>query len=131
MSRIRSKNTKPELIVRKHLFSQGLRYRLHYKRLPGTPDIVLPKYRTVILVHGCFWHGHKDCRYAVIPKTRTEWWRAKIEKTRANDAANVMKIQLSGWNVVTVYECELKPDKKSNTLNRILKKIKNNGSSCS
>lgn len=129
MSRIRAKDTKPELIVRKYLFSKGLRYRLHHRGLPGKPDIVLPKYHAAVLVHGCFWHGHMGCQYAVIPKTRTEWWRAKINKTRTNDERNVAEMQESGWNLIAVYECELKPEKRAKTLNRILQAIKNNDDS--
>ena len=85
MSRIKGKNTKPEMLVRKFLHANGYRYRLHDKKLPGKPDIVLPKYKTVIFVHGCFWHGHKDCKYFVVPKTRTEWWLNKINGNIAND----------------------------------------------
>src|SRR5687768_7316020 len=86
MSRIRSKDTKPELILRKALFANGFRFRLHDKQLPGRPDIVLKKHRTVIFVHGCFWHGHRDCKYFVVPKTRTEWWLNKITGNQKNDA---------------------------------------------
>src|SRR4051812_16489030 len=85
MSRIRSANTKPEIIVRKALFAAGFRFRLHDRKLPGKPDIVLPKYKTVIFVHGCFWHGHQRCRYFVVPKTRTEWWMNKITRNRELD----------------------------------------------
>jgi len=85
MSQIKGKNTKPEMLVRKFLFSKGFRYRLHVKDLPGKPDIVLPKYITVIFINGCFWHGHKGCRYFVIPKTRTEWWLQKIYDTCFRD----------------------------------------------
>jgi DNA mismatch endonuclease (patch repair protein) len=84
MSQVRSKNTKPELLVRKFLHAHSFRYRLHVKDLPGKPDLVLPKYKTVIFIHGCFWHGHKDCKYFVVPKTRTEWWLAKIKKKDRN-----------------------------------------------
>ena len=86
MSRIKGKNTKPEMLVRKYLFAHGFRYRLHSKKLPGKPDIVLPKYRTVIFVHGCFWHGHKSCKYYTVPKTNTEWWLNKIDGNKANDS---------------------------------------------
>lgn len=90
MSRIRSKHTKPELLVRRFLFAQGFRYRLHDKKLPGSPDLVLPKYRTVIFVHGCFYHGHEGCRYFVVPKTRTDWWLEKIEKNRRPDTSKTL-----------------------------------------
>ncbi len=85
MSQIKGKNTKPELLVRQYLHAQGLRYRLHDKTLPGKPDLVLPKYKTVVFVHGCFWHQHKGCRYFVVPKTRTEFWLNKIGRNVAND----------------------------------------------
>src|SRR6266487_4753063 len=93
MSRIKSRNTKPELLVRKFLHAHGFRYRLHVKDLPGKPDIVLPKYRTVIFIHGCFWHGHEGCKYFVVPKTRTEWWLTKINSNKANDAKAFCEIR--------------------------------------
>jgi DNA mismatch endonuclease (patch repair protein) len=102
MSCIRSKDTKPEMLVRKYLFSQGFRFRLHEKKLPGRPDIVLPKYKTVIFIHGCFWHGHEGCRYFVVPKTRTDWWIAKINRNRELDKMNVQKLDELGWQVVEI-----------------------------
>jgi len=108
MSRIRSKDTKPELIVRKFLFSKGFRYRLNDKRLPGKPDIVLPKYKTVIFIHGCFWHGHKGCRYYVVPKTKTEWWLAKINANVSNDKKSIETLTQNGWKVLEIWECQLK-----------------------
>ncbi|MFK1667470.1 very short patch repair endonuclease [Bacteroides fragilis] len=108
MSRIKGKNTKPEILVRKYLFSQGLRYRLYSKKLPGRPDIVLQKYHTVIFIHGCFWHGHEGCRYFVVPKTRTEWWLNKINTNRENDRKNCELLKEMKWNVITVWECSLK-----------------------
>ncbi|AMP98909.1 very short patch repair endonuclease [Pedobacter cryoconitis] len=108
MSKIRSKDTKPELYVRKFLHSQGFRYRLHVKDLPGKPDIVLPKYKTVIFINGCFWHGHEGCRYYVIPKTRTEWWLNKINRNIKNDAESILLLKESGWNIIVIWECELK-----------------------
>lgn len=105
MSRIRSKDTKPEMLVRKYLFSQGFRYRLHDKKLPGKPDIVLPKYKTVIFVHGCFWHGHANCKYYVVPKTRTDWWLEKINKNLANDKKAIKELKKAGWRVINVWEC--------------------------
>ena len=92
MSQIRSKNTKPELLVRKFLFANGLRYKLHDKKLPGTPDIVLLKYKSVIFVHGCFWHGHDNCKYFVIPKTRTGWWLNKINNNKKRDEENYSRL---------------------------------------
>lgn len=124
MSRIKGKDTKPEILVRKFLFSNGFRYRLHDKSLPGKPDIVLRKYKTVILVHGCFWHGHKGCKYFVIPKTRTSWWTAKIKNNRKSDAKNFKLLTLDNWKVITIFECELKPKLRVKTLSRLVKKIK-------
>src|SRR5436190_5988827 len=100
MSRIRSRNTKPEMLVRRFLHAQRFRYRLHVKDLPGKPDIVLPKYKTVIFVHGCFWHGHTGCRYFVVPKTRTEWWMNKINGNRANDTKSLKALKKYGWKVI-------------------------------
>lgn len=108
MSQIKGKDTKPEILVRKFLFSNGFRYRLYDKKLPGKPDIVLPKFKTVILIHGCFWHGHKNCKYFVTPKTRTEWWLDKIENTKHRDNVNKLRLVKMGWNVITVWECEIK-----------------------
>ncbi len=107
MSGIKGKNTKPELLVRRYLHGRGLRYRLHVKRLPGTPDLVLPKYRTVVFVHGCFWHQHKGCRYATIPKTRQEFWLEKLTANCSRDLANEIKLGELGWRVVTIWECEV------------------------
>lgn len=123
MSKINGKNTKPEIIVRKFLFAKGFRYRLHDKKLPGKPDIVLPKYKTVILIHGCFWHGHADCRYFVVPKTRTKWWLNKINTNKANDEKALQALEESGRNVIVIWECELKPNVVNQTLNSLLKKF--------
>lgn len=123
MSRIRGKDTKPEMVVRKFLFANGFRYSLHKKELPGKPDIVLPKYRTVIFVNGCFWHGHKNCRYFVIPKTRTDWWKEKIIRNVKNDSDNRRRLFSLNWNIINVFECELKPDKRDKTLHAIIKNI--------
>lgn len=119
MSRIRGKDTKPELLVRKFLFANGFRYRLHDKKLPGKPDIVLPKYKTVIFVHGCFWHGHEGCRYFVVPKTRTEWWLEKIGRNKQRDKHNYSKIKAEGWKILTIFECELRNDKKDRCFKKI------------
>lgn len=108
MSRIKGKNTKPELLVRKFLFAHGFRYRLNVKTLPGKPDIVLPKYKTVIFINGCFWHGHKGCKYFVLPKTRTEWWLNKIKDTQKRDRNAEIELNVLGWKVITIWECELK-----------------------
>jgi DNA mismatch endonuclease (patch repair protein) len=119
MSRIRSKDTKPEMIVRKFLFSKGFRYRLHDKNLPGRPDVVLPKYKTVIFIHGCFWHGHEGCRYFVVPKTRTEWWLNKINTNHSKDLAAEDKLRSLGWRIIIVWECELKPGCRETVLSGI------------
>lgn len=124
MSRIKGKDTKPELLVRKFLFSEGLRYKLHDRKLPGKPDLVFPKYKTVIFIHGCFWHGHKNCRYYVIPKTRTEWWLAKISSNKKKDLESVNLLQQCGWKVLVLWECSLKPGIRDKTLQKILKEIK-------
>lgn len=108
MSRVRSKNTSPELAVRRLVFRMGYRYRLHCKKLPGKPDLVFAGRRKVIFVNGCFWHGHIGCRYARLPKTRIGYWRNKRITNRARDRANIAKLQKSGWKVLTVWQCELK-----------------------
>jgi DNA mismatch endonuclease (patch repair protein) len=123
MSRIRSKNTKPEIAVRKFLFSKGFRYRLHDKKLPGKPDIVLPKYKTIIFIHGCFWHGHEACKYYVIPKTNTDWWVNKINTNSNNDRRAEEALLTKGWNIITIWECELKASTIEQSLILILRKL--------
>ncbi|MFZ1530221.1 MAG: DNA mismatch endonuclease Vsr [Ferruginibacter sp.] len=123
MSRIRRGNTKPEMLVRKFLHAHGFRYRLHDKKLPGKPDIVLPKYRTVIFVHGCFWHGHKNCKYFKVPKTRTEWWMNKIGVNQANDEKAQKALKRQGWKIISIWECKLKPAKQQQSLAALLKKL--------
>ena len=108
MSAIKSKNTKPEIAVRKVLHSMGYRFRLHGKELPGSPDIVLPKYRTVIFVHGCFWHRHKDCKYATTPKTRGEFWNNKFRSNVERDLEIKENIKNIEWRSVVIWECETK-----------------------
>lgn len=111
MSKIKSKDTKPELLVRKFLHKHGFRYRLHVKDLPGKPDIVLPRYKTVIFVHGCFWHGHENCKYYVVPKTRTEWWLNKINNNIIRDEFTGKSLIDQGWHIIVIWECELKKNK--------------------
>ena len=123
MSRIRNKNTKPEELVRKFLFSQGFRYRKNDARLPGKPDIVLPKYRTVIFVNGCFWHKHEGCKYFVWPENNAEFWRKKIQSNVERDQRNYAQLQQMGWRTIAVWECELKTELRSETLNKIVKDI--------
>ena len=108
MSRIRGKNTKPEILVRKGLHARGFRFRLHNKKLPGCPDIVLPKYGVAIMVNGCFWHGHKGCRYATKPKSNVEFWETKIARNRHRDEVTNAHLEALGWHVITVWECELR-----------------------
>jgi len=117
MSRIKGKNTKPEMLVRKFLFANGFRYRLNVKTLPGKPDIVLPKYKTVIFINGCFWHGHKGCKYFVVPKTRTEWWLSKIKDTQKRDREAEIQLNVQCWKVITLWECQLKNKSIDGTLN--------------
>lgn len=124
MSRIRGKDTAPELIVRKFLFSNGYRYRLHQPDLPGKPDIVLRKYKTVIFVNGCFWHGHKGCRYFVVPRSRRDWWLEKINRTILNDHKKQKALRLAGWKVVTIWECQLKPKKVRKTVTSLLQVLR-------
>lgn len=125
MSCIKGKNTKPEEIVRKYLFSKGLRYRKNDKKLPGTPDIVLPKYKTVIFVNGCFWHGHEGCCYFVVPKTNTEFWVNKIGTNKQRDNREINELRTLGWKVIVVWECQLKKNCRDITLLQILNSIIN------
>ena len=111
MSKISSKNTKPEILVRKYLFAHGFRFRVNDKRLPGKPDILLPKYKSVIFVNGCFWHGHPGCKYAYTPKSNTEFWINKISGNQKRDAATKRKLEESGWKVIIVWECEIRNGK--------------------
>ena len=115
MSQIHAANTKPEMLVRSYLFARGLRYRKNVKNLPGKPDIVLKKYKTVVFVNGCFWHGHQGCKYFVMPKSNTEYWNAKISHNIKHDKAVHAELENLGWNVITVWECKLKKDKRENT----------------
>lgn len=123
MSRIRCKNTSPEKIVRSFLFSKGFRYRLHVKELPGKPDIVLRKYRTVVFVNGCFWHQHFGCKRANIPKTNQDYWLPKLEKNKTRFCAQLRELKSQGWFVIVVWECNLKKDSRDETLNRLAEKI--------
>lgn len=125
MSQIRGKNTKPEELVRKYLFSRGFRYRKNDVRLPGKPDIVLPKYKTVIFVNGCFWHGHEGCRYFVWPKNNAEFWRKKITANIQRDKHIKALLAEQGWRVIEVWECELKKQSVHNTLERLVHELRN------
>jgi len=119
MSRIKGKDTKPEEIVRKFLFAQGFRYRKNDKRLPGKPDIVLPKYKTVIFVNGCFWHGHAGCKYFVWPENNKEFWKNKIKTNIERDRKKRSELEALGWNVITVWECELKKGRIEKSLENL------------
>ena len=124
MSHIRSTNSKPEELVRKYLFSKGFRYRKNVKELPGCPDIVLPKYRTVVFVNGCFWHKH-DCPRFVWPTSNTEYWTKKIAGNVERDKANELKLAVLGWKVITVWECELKKNRFADTMEHLVQAITN------
>lgn len=125
MSRIKGKETKLEVVVRKYLFSEGFRYRKNVKDLPGTPDIVLPRYKTVIFVNGCFWHGHKGCRHFVVPDTNREFWIGKIEANIQRDARKSAELEKLGWRVIVIWECELNPKVRDMTLLRLKENIIN------
>lgn len=123
MSRIKCKDTKPEIIVRSYLFSRGLRFRKNDKRYPRSPDIVLPKYKTIVFVHGCFWHLHEGCKYARIPKSNVDYWEKKLYRNRERDKHNQKELEKMGWNVITVWECELKKDNVEQTLEDLYAQI--------
>ena len=125
MSRIRAKNTTPEVFVRSMLHRMGYRFRIHLKGLPGKPDIVLPKYHTAIFVHGCFWHGHEGCKDFAPPKTRTEWWLNKINGNKKKDTENIAQLDRQGWQVIIIWECELTPDKRENTIKSLVDVLNN------
>ncbi|MGM9701238.1 MAG: very short patch repair endonuclease [Prevotella sp.] len=116
MAAIRGRDTRPEMVVRKFLFGRGFRYRLNHPWLPGHPDLVLRKYRTVIFVNGCFWHGHEGCRWFKMPKTNTDFWQAKIMRNRERDVREMRQLSSMGWHCITVWECQLKPAVRQQTL---------------
>lgn len=124
MAAIKGKDTKPEMIVRKYLFSRGLRYRVNNRKLPGSPDIVLKKYKTVVFVDGCFWHGHKGCKYFKMPKSNVDFWRRKIGMNFARDYVNNVDLTLAGWRVIRIWECEIKTkDRREETLRSLYYRI--------
>lgn len=125
MSRIRGKNTKPEELVRRYLFAQGFRYRKNDARFPGKPDIVLPKYKTVIFVNGCFWHAHEGCKYFVWPKSDVDFWKRKINGNIQRDLRNNQLLSEQGWNVIIIWECQLKKSTFDETLQHLVGQIKN------
>lgn len=116
MTAIHGKDTKPEMVVRRYLWGHGFRYRLNHPRLPGKPDIVMRKYRTCIFVNGCFWHGHEGCRYYTIPKTNTDFWVSKVRRNKERDLKVQRELAAMGWHSITIWECELKPIKREDTL---------------
>ena len=124
MSKISSRDTKPEILVRKYLFSKGFRFRKNVKDLPGKPDIFLPKYKTILFINGCFWHGHENCKKATLPATNTEFWREKISGNIIRDKENIQKLREMGYKVITVWQCELTADFCETTLNNLLKKLR-------
>lgn len=131
MAAIKGKDTKPELIVRKYLFSRGLRFRVQVRKLPGKPDIVLPKYKTAIFVNGCFWHGHEGCKYFRLPKSNVEFWKEKIERNIERDKESMQALFDLGWKVVRVWECELRNKaNREETLNKIYTSITSPDGSC-
>ena len=123
MSRIKGKKTKPEEVVAKYLFANGFRYRRNVKGLPGTPDIVLKKYRTVIFVNGCFWHCHEGCNWFVLPETNAEFWKKKFDCNRERDKQNYKKLQDDGWNVIIVWECEIRHSDRKMRLETLVEEI--------
>lgn len=123
MSHIHSKNTKPEILVRKELFRRGYRYRINVNNLPGKPDIVLPKYKTVIFVNGCFWHGHEGCKYFVLPKTNAVFWENKIRQTQQRDASAILALHNIGWKIIVIWECELLNEVYAKTIKKIIKML--------
>ena len=131
MAAIKGKDTKPEMIVRKYLFSRGLRFRVQVRKLPGTPDIVLPKYKTAIFVNGCFWHGHEGCKYFRLPKSNVEFWMEKIERNIERDRESMRALLDLGWKVIRVWECELRNKaNREETLNKIYNSITSLDGSC-
>ena len=125
MSKISGKNTVPEILVRKYLFAHGFRFRVNDKRFPGTPDIVLPKYKTIIFVNGCFWHMHENCRYFKWPENNAEFWKKKLEGNKKRDVENIKRLSEAGWKVIVVWECELKKQNRTERLDKLYFEIVN------
>lgn len=125
MSKIKGKNTKPEMIVRKYLFARGFRYRLHDKYLPGSPDIVLPKYKTAVFIHGCFWHGHSGCRKARLPSSNIDYWEKKIHENLERDRKKIASMEEAGWHVLVVWQCDIdNKTRREKYLDEIVEEIK-------
>lgn len=123
MRNVKSTNTKPEIIVRKYLFANGLRFRLHNKKLVGKPDITLKKYNTIVFVNGCFWHGHSKCKIYTMPKSNVKFWNSKIETNIERDKGNIRELKRLGWKILIIWECELKNSQRFKMLNTLVKKI--------
>jgi DNA mismatch endonuclease (patch repair protein) len=126
MAKVSGVNTKPELLVRKYLFSKGFRYRINVKELPGKPDVVLSKYKTVVFIHGCFWHGHPNCEAARLPASNVEYWIKKVSSNITRDSQHLKRLSLLGWKVITIWECELKAKCREMTLTLLEKTILHN-----
>lgn len=124
MSKIRGKDTKPEMVVRRFLHSHGFRYRVHDKSLPGKPDIKLTKYNAIIFIHGCFWHGHTGCHIYQMPKSRVDFWKNKISYNAMKDKTNISTLKAMGWRVYVLWECDLKPLKRQPVLESLIREIK-------
>ena len=127
MSGIRSKNSKPELLVRKALFSAGFRFRLHYRKLPGVPDIVLPKHKVAVFVNGCYWHRHDGCKFFKLPSTRVEFWKEKLNGNKRRDCQNSLALQSAGWRVLTIWECAVRDQTILNNLPKLFSDWLNGG----
>lgn len=127
MAAIHSASTKPELKLRQALWRMGFRYRINDKRLPGSPDIVLPKYRTAIFIHGCFWHGHRDCKFYTVPKTNTAFWTSKVARNQVRDQEVWRQLEAKGWYVIVVWECQLKNAELNKTIRQVTEEIISNG----
>lgn len=130
MAAVHSNSTKPEVVLRKALWSRGVRYRCNDKRLPGSPDLVLPKYRTVLFVHGCFWHAHQGCKSYTVPKSNTDYWTAKVANNRQRDQEVWRKLEAKGWYVIVVWECELKKKNFNETIQSVVDRLAQNGRAC-
>ena len=126
MSSVRNKNTNPELLLRKTLWRNGFRYRVNDKRLPGKPDIVLPKYRTAIFIHGCFWHGHSGCNFYRVPKTNSDFWAAKVANNQERDQIVWRQLEAKGWSVIIVWECQLKKTALNDTVMMVIEELRRN-----
>lgn len=124
MSKVPQRDSKQELMVRRFLFSKGFRFRKNVKKLSGSPDVVLPKYKTVIFIHGCFWHGHENCKYSKLPTSNTEYWHEKIRQNLNRDNRNTSLLESEGWRVIIVWQCELKNNSSANVrLNKLIEEI--------